>query len=397
MGPTGSEDSVMSAPIVKDPHFEQPQFTTTKGKFVNRDVTTATPAPLNSSTAQQTDPTVYFQGPFYDPATEEPSFNASGTEEPSFNTPGTEEPSFLTPVTEEPYFPTPVTEEPSFHVPETQELSFHVPETQESANVPNAEEPQPEAPTPVVEPIPTDPDAEKPPGLDDSSNPIAESYQEVGPTLPLDNEIMGSRPPWLSPQPQLNLTEWKQPTHVHDSASAATASEHPQAEPSSEHPEPSSEYPEPSSEHPEPSSEHPEPSSEYPEHPEPSSEYPETEHPSSEPSSSEPSPEPSPEPSDEDFFNLRLLPGDDSVTVVVQSQMVPCLNSDKEIDSERVCDGSADCPGATDELNCCRRSLDPTMVCDGVYDCPNLEDEIGCSRGNHLLNVLISLNNSFLI
>ena len=44
-----------------------------------------------------------------------------------------------------------------------------------------------------------------------------------------------------------------------------------------------------------------------------------------------------------------------------------------------MCNGDADCPGATDETNCsCRTRIDPSRLCDNVYGCPTGEDELAC-------------------
>ena len=51
----------------------------------------------------------------------------------------------------------------------------------------------------------------------------------------------------------------------------------------------------------------------------------------------------------------------------------------KKIDPNAMCNGDADCPGATDETNCsCRTRIDPSRLCDNVYGCPTGEDELAC-------------------
>ena len=82
----------------------------------------------------------------------------------------------------------------------------------------------------------------------------------------------------------------------------------------------------------------------------------------------------------DDYF--RLSPELDSETVNSTHGTVVCSGTNETILVEKVCDGTIHCPGATDELDCCRKNLDPTMICDGVFDCPSLEDEIGCYKGD---------------
>ena len=100
---------------------------------------------------------------------------------------------------------------------------------------------------------------------------------------------------------------------------------------------------------------------------------------------------------DTDSFSHSPELTTDSETVNSVSGMVVCAGTNTTIPVEQVCDGTIHCPGATDELDCCRKNLDPTMICDGIFDCPSLEDEIGCTKGDRNLSLpACSLTNELL-
>lgn len=85
----------------------------------------------------------------------------------------------------------------------------------------------------------------------------------------------------------------------------------------------------------------------------------------------------------------------DSETVNSANGMMLCPGTNKSISVDQICDGTIHCPDATDELNCCRKNLDPAMICDGVFDCPSLEDEVGCAKGKLSETFLHSVHHTF--
>ncbi|KAG8038508.1 hypothetical protein G9C98_006204, partial [Cotesia typhae] len=63
---------------------------------------------------------------------------------------------------------------------------------------------------------------------------------------------------------------------------------------------------------------------------------------------------------------------------------IKCNNNNKCIDSTFLCDGTIDCPDASDEFYCtCKDRISVEYRCDGIYDCPNGEDEMECFGCNN--------------